>query len=86
MITTNAAPEETPSLKNFESSMAELESIVRMLEAGESSLEQALSAFERGIALTRSCQLQLDQAEQRVRVLLETPEGLVTQELLDAAN
>ncbi|NNM50929.1 MAG: exodeoxyribonuclease VII small subunit [Pseudomonadales bacterium] len=76
-------PGEAPSLATFEASMTELETIVRMLENGEASLEHALSAFERGIALTRSCQQQLDQAEQRVRVLLETPEGIVSQEPLD---
>ena len=39
------------------------------MEAGELSLEESLSAFERGIALTRSCQQALQAAEQKVEIL-----------------
>jgi exodeoxyribonuclease VII small subunit len=34
-------------------------------------LEESLSAFERGIGLTRSCQEALSAAEQRVQLLME---------------
>jgi exodeoxyribonuclease VII small subunit len=36
------------------------------------NLEESLSAFERGVALTRTCQKALDAAEQRVRILTES--------------
>jgi exodeoxyribonuclease VII small subunit len=57
--------------KQFEASLGELEAIVDRLEQGDLTLEESLSAFERGIRLTRSCQQALEQAEQRVRILTE---------------
>jgi exodeoxyribonuclease VII small subunit len=56
----------------FEQALAELEAVVERLESGELSLEQSLKHFERGIALTRACQKSLAEAEQRVKVLMET--------------
>jgi len=55
---------------DFEKWLAELESIVERLEQGDLSLEDSLRQFERGIALTRSCQAALKQAEQKVEMLL----------------
>lgn len=62
---------EPPAPPTFEQSLAELESIVDTLERGDMTLEESLSAFERGVALTRTCQKALDAAEQRVRILME---------------
>jgi exodeoxyribonuclease VII small subunit len=56
----------------FEQALAELEAVVEHLESGELSLEESLKHFERGIALTRACQKSLAEAEQRVRVLMDT--------------
>ena len=56
---------------NFETSLAELNALVEQLEAGKLSLEDSLTAFERGIKLTRECQQALTTAEQKVRILLE---------------
>ncbi len=58
------------ALPDFEAALAELEKIVEKMESGEQSLEEALSAFQRGIELTRSCQQGLKAAEQRVEKLL----------------
>lgn len=55
----------------FEESLAELEQLVAQLEQGDISLEESLKAFERGVALTRTCQQALQQAEQKVQMLLE---------------
>lgn len=55
----------------FETALAELEALVARMESGELSLEESLSAFERGIGLTRSCQEALTTAEQRVNLLME---------------
>jgi exodeoxyribonuclease VII small subunit len=60
----------TDSANTFEQSMAELEQLVSQLEQGDLPLDQALTHFERGIQLTRQCQQELEQAEQRVKVLL----------------
>lgn len=55
---------------HFEQSMTELETLVNALEKGEMSLEDALAAFEKGITLTKTCQQQLDQAKQKVLLLV----------------
>ncbi|MEH6649582.1 MAG: exodeoxyribonuclease VII small subunit [Motiliproteus sp.] len=56
---------------DFESNLAELETLVTQMEQGDLSLEQSLQAFEQGIKLTRECQQTLNQAEQKVQVLIE---------------
>ncbi len=56
---------------NFETALAELEDIVEQLETGELSLDESLAAFEKGIALTRECQQTLQQAEQKVAILMQ---------------
>ena len=53
--------------------MAELEAIVERLEHGDLPLEESLRQFERGVALTRSCQAALKQAEQKVQALSAKP-------------
>jgi exodeoxyribonuclease VII small subunit len=55
----------------FEDSLAELEKLVEQMEQGDIPLEESLKSFERGIKLTRTCQKSLQEAEQKVRVLLE---------------
>jgi exodeoxyribonuclease VII small subunit len=57
----------------FEAALARLEGVVARLEAGELPLDQALAAFEEGVALTRHCAEQLARAERRIEVL--TREG-----------
>lgn len=56
---------------NFEGSMIELEELVERMEDGEQSLEDSLIDFERGIALTRSCQKSLQETEQKIEQLIE---------------
>jgi exodeoxyribonuclease VII small subunit len=56
---------------DFESALEELESLVEKLEKGDLPLEESLKEFERGIALTRNCQKELKEAEQKVRILTE---------------
>jgi exodeoxyribonuclease VII small subunit len=48
------------------------------MEQGDMPLADALQAFEQGIALTRDCQGILDQAEQKVRMLVEKDGELQT--------
>jgi exodeoxyribonuclease VII small subunit len=61
--------------QTFESSLGELERIVRKLEDGEMSLEESLKLFEDGVKLSRECQERLDQAERRIEVLLKDADG-----------
>ncbi len=58
--------------QQFEQMIAELETIVHQLEQGDLSLDDALAQFERGIALTRASQQQLQAAEQKVQILLQS--------------
>ncbi len=51
--------------------MEELEKLVEQMERGDISLEESLKSFERGIRLTRACQQALQEAEQKVQILLE---------------
>ncbi|HVT62737.1 MAG TPA: exodeoxyribonuclease VII small subunit [Legionellaceae bacterium] len=63
--------------KPFEQSITELETIVTQLEKGELALEDALKQFEQGIQLARSCQSQLQQAEQKIEMLTVAPSSEV---------
>jgi exodeoxyribonuclease VII small subunit len=61
---------------DFEQALAELEAVVERLEHGELPLDEALRQFERGVELARTCQASLQQAEQKVEILLQkTPEA-----------
>lgn len=60
-------------MAEFEQSMRELEALVERLEQGDLPLEEALKQFERGVALTKSCQAALKAAEQKVEILLKGP-------------
>lgn len=53
----------------FEDAFAELDRIVQRLEAGELTLEEAISLYERGQVLAHQCQERLDQAELRIAQL-----------------
>ena len=58
----------------YEEAFAELETIVAALESGEHPLEESMSLFERGQALTKRCAELLDKAELRVQTLVgESP-------------
>jgi exodeoxyribonuclease VII small subunit len=57
--------------QQFEQMITELEVIVKQLEQGDLSLDDALQQFERGVALARASQLQLQSAEQKVQILLQ---------------
>jgi len=59
---------------NFEKSMDELESLVETMESGELTLEASLEHFEQGIKKVRQCQKALDEAEQKVKILLDDAE------------
>ena len=69
-------------IKDFESALAELETIVKKLEEGDLTLEKSLGLFERGIELSRYCHTRLEDAERRIEVLTErgdvepAPEGI----------
>ena len=56
---------------NFEATIAELESIVALMESCNLPLDQSINAYKRGAALLQTCQQSLINAEQQVRILTE---------------
>ena len=67
-------PSSEPEPVRFEQALAELERILRDLEDGTTSLDDALARYERGVGLLRQCYGQLKDAEQKVRLLAGTME------------
>ena len=62
--------------RTFESQMARLEEIVRLLERGEAPLNESMKLFEEGTKLSASLgKLLLDKAEQKVTVMQENMQG-----------
>lgn len=60
---------------NFEQSLARLDEIVRRMERGDVALDEALSLFEEGTALAKSCSSLLDEAELKVVQLTKGADG-----------
>lgn len=69
MAANEKSPLITLPLPSFESALAELESIVSVMDAGQMPLQESLSAYQRGVALLRQCQATLNAAEQQIRIL-----------------
>ena len=63
------------SRKKFEDELRDLEGIVEQLDSGQLPLEESLRAFERGVALLRSLNQKLEQAERRIEVLVKNAKG-----------
>ena len=55
----------------FEESLKELEETVKKLESGETTLEEAMELFEKGVNLTKNCRKLLDEAQLRVKKVTE---------------
>jgi exodeoxyribonuclease VII small subunit len=60
---------------SFEDALAELEQIVRRLEAGQVKLDEAIQSYERGALLKRHCEHKLNEAQQRVDRIVVGPDG-----------
>lgn len=63
----------------FEQKVEALEALVQDMERGGMTLEEMLAAYEKGVALVKELNTQLEQAQQRLKVLkdgvLTEPEG-----------
>jgi exodeoxyribonuclease VII small subunit len=59
----------------FEDGMTALEALVARLESGDLALEEALVAFEEGVALVRTLSERLAAAEQRIELLVRGEDG-----------
>ena len=58
--------------KSFEENMARLEILVRQLEQGELSLEDALKCYQEGVALVGYCQQSIERTAHEVEILTES--------------
>lgn len=74
---------EPPKKPDFEKSLVRLEEVVRRLESPQLSLDDAMKLFEEGVALSRECQKQLEEAEGRVEILLKKADGKLIAEPFD---
>ncbi|MEX0806495.1 MAG: exodeoxyribonuclease VII small subunit [Candidatus Binatia bacterium] len=68
------ATKDPPKIK-FEAALEDLEQVVEQLESGELSLEDSLSAFEKGVGLVRYCNQKLSEVERKVELLVKDKEG-----------
>jgi exodeoxyribonuclease VII small subunit len=72
--------------RTFEDVLGELEEIVTKLEAGDLPLEASLDLFEKGVALSRECRTRLENAERRIQVLTQAPDGEAVAEDIDIGD
>lgn len=66
--------------KRFEEAMKRLEAIVENLERGDLSLEESLKIFEEGMGLVNFCSKKLEEAEQKVTLLVKEGSGQYVQQ------
>ena len=64
--------------KTFEEALTELEAIVRNLESGRVQLEQAVDAYEKGMALKKICEDRLAEAKGRIDKLVVNQQNEIT--------
>ena len=65
----------SPEERTFEKAFTRLERLVRDLEAGQITLEQALELYAEGVELIKFCRNKLERAEQQMAVLSEGMDG-----------
>jgi exodeoxyribonuclease VII small subunit len=68
------------AVMSFEDALAELEQIVRRLEAGQVKLDEAIMSYERGAQLKQHCERKLNEAQQRVERIVIGPDGAISAE------
>ena len=64
---------------NFESATARLEEIVKLLEKGNTSLDESLKLYEEGVHLVRFCNNALDEAEKKIKMLVIDTNGEIVE-------
>ena len=65
---------------NFEEAMARLEQIVRALEGGNVPLDESLTLYEEGVKLVKLCSSRLDNAEKRIKILVDGGNGTLVEQ------
>lgn len=67
---------------DFEASISALQDLVEKMERGEFTLEESVAQFEHGMALAKSCQQALKEAEIKVSKLTKAAEGALLEPLV----
>ncbi len=62
-------------MASFEDKLTALEAVVERLERGELTLDDSVRLFEEGVHLSNACKLELERAEGKIQVLVETQGG-----------
>ncbi|MBU2606043.1 MAG: exodeoxyribonuclease VII small subunit [Alphaproteobacteria bacterium] len=73
------AKEKPVDKMSFEEALAELEGIVKQLEAGEVELEKSIAIYERGASLKAHCESRLKSAELKVEQIVQGAGGVTTE-------
>ena len=60
---------------SFEKKLARLEEIVQKMETGEMPLDDSLKLFEEGVRISKECNKELNEAEQKVKKLVGVDES-----------
>ena len=64
---------------SFEASIARLEAIVKLLESGEASLDEAINLYSEGVKLVGECNKKLDETERKIKLLTVGADGEETE-------
>ncbi len=68
-------------MAGFEDRLTALEAVVERLERGELTLDESVRLFEEGVKLSDACKAELEKAEGRVQLLVETKGGMQATDL-----
>ncbi|HUL07154.1 MAG TPA: exodeoxyribonuclease VII small subunit [Candidatus Acidoferrum sp.] len=78
MVDTNI-PADIASM-SFEEALAELQSLVKSLEKGDSKLDDAINSYQRGVDLKRHCEAKLREAQLKVDKIVQSADGAIATE------
>ena len=67
----------------FEEAMKKIEEIVVNLETGKVSLDEMVDLYKQGTELSVYCNKMIDEAEQKIKILSKTKDGIVEKDLED---
>ena len=62
---------------SFKEELAELQSLVKSLEKGDSKLDDAINSYQRGVDLKRHCEAKLREAQLKVERIVQSADGTI---------
>lgn len=68
---------------SFEEALAQLENIVRELESGRIKLDDAISAYEKAVALKQLCENKLKSAQLKIEKIEISPSGEIKTSIIE---